>query len=207
MRLIPLAAVLVAAIVAAPASAKTIDVDITPAFVKELPKVKAKTVVPVLLPDAMPFEDIKLFATGHARQTSWRLDLAGGRNCREATACFVAEFGAERHGKLFGSRKVRLRDGRTGSYEPLSGARAPPPPTTRCRRAWPSSGRRRRSPAIREWMRSALRRSKLSRRSQPVPAAAIDAHLHQPRPHRDGGASIVTAIVALRAPPGGRAPR
>jgi len=112
----------------ATASAKTIDVDVPDAFANALPKVKAKTVVPVLLPDTMPFEDIKLFATGHARSKAWRLDLAGAKDCNEATACFVAEFSARRHGNPSGPKKVTLRGGRTARFQPLScGASCSPP--------------------------------------------------------------------------------
>src|SRR4051794_7121424 len=116
-------------LVPATASARTIDVDVPAAFANVLPKVKAKTVVPVLLPDTMPFDDsIKLFAESSARSKAWRLDLAGAKHCRQASSCFVAEFSARRHGKPSGPRKVELRGGRTGFFQPLScGASCSPP--------------------------------------------------------------------------------
>ena len=55
------------------------------------------------------------------------------------------------------------------------------------------------------WTSVALGRPPLSRRSQEYPAAPVTAHLHQPRPDLlQGGAAIVTAIVAARLPSGTR---
>jgi hypothetical protein len=93
-----------------------------------LPTVKAKTKVPVLLPDRMPFDDIELFATGSGRTRGWDLELAGAPDCGGANACFVASFTAQRGGRPSGTRKVRLRGGRTGRFRPLScGASCSPP--------------------------------------------------------------------------------
>jgi hypothetical protein len=129
MRLLPLAAALAALlVVAAPAAAREIDHDIPAAFAGVLPGVKAKTKVPVLLPDRMPFDDMELFAGGSGRKRSWELSLAGAPDCGGANACFVASFTAQRGGRPFGTRKVRLRGGRTGRFQPLScGASCAPP--------------------------------------------------------------------------------
>jgi hypothetical protein len=64
--------------------------------------VKRATVVPVLLPDTMPFEDIKLYADGHGRPRAWHLDLAAAPGCGMATACFVADFAARRGARPYG---------------------------------------------------------------------------------------------------------
>jgi hypothetical protein len=113
---------------AAPAAAKPIDHDVPAAFAGVLDTVRAKTRVPVLLPDRMPYDDIELFADGSGRKRAWNLSLAAVEDCGNATACFVANFTARRGGRPFGSRKVRLRGGRTGRFQPLScGASCAPP--------------------------------------------------------------------------------
>jgi hypothetical protein len=129
MRLLSLPAVLAALLVAAgPAAARPIDHDVPAAFAGVLPGVVAKTTVPVLLPDRMPYDDVELFATGSGRKRSWELSLAAAPDCGGATACFVASFTAHRGGRPFGTRKVRLRGGRTGRFRPLScGASCSPP--------------------------------------------------------------------------------
>jgi hypothetical protein len=67
MRLLSLPAGLAAPLVAAaPAAARPIDHDVPAAFADVLPGVVAKTTVPVLLPDRMPY-DGELFAMGTKR--------------------------------------------------------------------------------------------------------------------------------------------
>jgi hypothetical protein len=129
MRLLALPAVLAALLVlAAPAAARQVDHDVPAAFAGVLPGVTAKSRVPVLLPDRLPFDDIELFASGSGRKRSWELALAGAPGCGGATACFVASFSAHRGGRPFGARTVRLRGGRTGRFQPLScGASCAPP--------------------------------------------------------------------------------
>jgi hypothetical protein len=126
MRLIlpALAALLFAA---APAAAKTYDVPAE--FAGVLPGVVANTHVPVLLPDRMPYEDTQLYASGSGRRRAWSLSLAAAPDCGGATACFVAEFWARRGAKPSGTRKVRLRGGRTGWFRPLSCGASCSPPT------------------------------------------------------------------------------
>ena len=133
MRPVPrmaLAAATLAAVVlpAHTAAAAPVDVDVPAAFAEVLPAVKARTVVPVLLPDRMPYEDGPLYAEGAGRSRAWRLNLAAAPDCGNATACFVAQFSARRGARPYGRRKVRLRGGRTGFYQPLScGASCAPP--------------------------------------------------------------------------------
>jgi hypothetical protein len=105
-----------------------VEVDVPAALSGVLPAVKRATLVPVLLPDTMPLEDVKLYASGHGRPRAYHLDLAGARDCGMATACFVAEFRARRGARPFGLIKVRLRGGRTGWFTPLAcGASCSPP--------------------------------------------------------------------------------
>jgi hypothetical protein len=119
---------LVLAAAPAPAPAATGDVDVPQAFASVLPAVKAKTVVPVLLPDTMPFEELKLYASGSGRSRAWHLDLASARDCGMATACFVADFSARRGARPRGRRRVTLRGGRTGWFTPTAcGASCAPP--------------------------------------------------------------------------------
>jgi hypothetical protein len=123
-------AVLLALALAAPAAgAPTRTIDLPQRFAKALPKVEAKTVVPVLLPQAMPYDGTgRLYTASAARSRAWRLDLAAAPRCHEATACFVAVFSARRGGSVAGGRKVALRGGRTGHFHPLScGASCSPP--------------------------------------------------------------------------------
>jgi hypothetical protein len=121
-----IAALLVLA--AAPAPPATVDVDVPQAFASVLPAVKAKTVVPVLLPDTMPFEELKLYASGSGRARAWHLELSSARDCGMATACFVADFSARRGAGARGRRKVTLRGGRTGWFTPSAcGASCAPP--------------------------------------------------------------------------------
>jgi hypothetical protein len=115
-------------VLAAPAEAKTVDHDLPAAFADVLPVVAAKTRVPVLLPETMPYDDVKLFASGSGRRRAWSLDLGAAPDCGGATACFVASFSARKGAKPYGQRKVRLRGGRTGWFQPLScGASCSPP--------------------------------------------------------------------------------
>lgn len=121
-----LAALAALLVFAAPAAAKTYDV---PAELgDELPAVAAKTRVPVLLPDRMPYEDTTLYPSGSGRRRAWSLSLAAAPDCGGANACFVAEFSARRGAQPSGRRKVHLTGGRTGWFTPLScGASCSPP--------------------------------------------------------------------------------
>jgi len=125
MRLI-LPALVALLTLAAPASAKTYDV---PAELGDVVlAVDAKTRVPLLLPDRMPYEDTTLYPSGSGRRRAWSLSLAAAPDCGGATACFVAEFSARRGARPYGTRKVRLAGGRTGWFKPLScGASCSPP--------------------------------------------------------------------------------
>jgi hypothetical protein len=125
-----LATAVLGLLAAAPASAgpRDVQVDVPGALSGVLPAVKRATMVPVLLPDTMPFEDIKLYGGGHGRPRAYHLDLAAAKDCGMATACFVAEFSARRGARPSGLIKVHLRGGRTGWFTPLScGASCSPP--------------------------------------------------------------------------------
>src|SRR6476661_11150110 len=126
MRILLVAAI--GLLVAAPsAAAKSYDVPAELSSV--LPRVTAKTRVPVLLPDRMPYEDATLYPSGSGHRRSWELSLAAAPDCGGATACFVASFWARKGERPFGTRKVRLRGGRTGWFRPLSCGASCSPPT------------------------------------------------------------------------------
>ena len=123
----PLLLALVLLAVAAPAaSARTIDVP--QRFATQLERAHAQTTVPILLPQTMRSDFRRFFPEGRATLNAWRFDLGAVRSCNQATACFIAEFKGVRDGKPSGRRAIRLARGRTGYYRPLScGASCSPP--------------------------------------------------------------------------------
>src|SRR5688572_26187771 len=111
-----------AALAAAP------SVDLPELFADELPRVKERTSVPILLPQSMPDDFEEYFPTGFGRERRWGLQLGAAEGCGGATACFVASFKGREGGKPLGPREVRLTGGRTGRFKPLScGASCSPP--------------------------------------------------------------------------------
>ena len=81
-------------------------IDLPDLFAEQLPRVKEKTTVPVLLPQRMPDLFDEYFPTGSARERRWDLDIGAAPNCGGSTACFVADFNARKGGTPFGRRKV-----------------------------------------------------------------------------------------------------
>ncbi len=123
----PLLLSLVLLAVSAPAAgARTIDVP--KRFATQLERAHAQTSVPILLPQTMEADFRRFYAEGRATAGAWRFDLGAERDCRQATACFSAEFKGVRDGKPSGRRAIRLARGRTGYYRPLAcGASGSPP--------------------------------------------------------------------------------
>jgi len=88
----------------------------------------------LLLPAAAPartldlptlFEDVP---SGVGNADGYSLGIAAARNCGGATACFVADFSAQRGEDPHYTRKVRLTGGRKGYFKPLTcGASCSPP--------------------------------------------------------------------------------
>jgi hypothetical protein len=112
----------VAAALAAP------QVDVPELFAEELPRVKDKTEIAVLLPQTMPDLFDEYFADATARRRSYDLDLGAAPNCFGANACFVATFTGEKGGTPSGKQRVELARGRVGRFQPLScgGSCSPP---------------------------------------------------------------------------------
>ena len=109
-------------LVAAPAGAATKRYSVPKLFETLLPKVKARTVAPVLLPSSALIDrrGRKIVATGGGRSDGYDFELALGRHCRGANACTLASFVAERGGELPGRVNATLAGGVRGHYRPLS---------------------------------------------------------------------------------------
>ncbi|WP_028058659.1 hypothetical protein [Candidatus Solirubrobacter pratensis] len=102
--------------------------DLDALFADTLPAVKARTSLPILLPDSMPSDYDALYPSGTGSRRSYSIGLAAAPDCGGANACFVADFSARKGGTPFGRGKVTLTGGRHGRFQPLScGASCSPP--------------------------------------------------------------------------------
>jgi hypothetical protein len=102
--------------------------DLNALFADTLPAVKARTSLPILLPDTMPSDYDALYPSGTGARRSYSIGLAAAPDCGGANACFVADFSARKGGTPFGRGKVTLTGGRHGRFQPLScGASCSPP--------------------------------------------------------------------------------
>lgn len=82
---------------------------------------------PVLLPRSMALDAKRLYESGGTTRSGYDLSLAAVRNCGGATACFVAEFTAQRTTGVFG-RRVHVRGASRAGFVALScGASCSPP--------------------------------------------------------------------------------
>ena len=103
-------------------------IDLPELFAEQLPKVRERSDVAVLLPQRMPDLFEEYFPTGSGHQRRWSLEIGAAPNCGGATACFVATFKGREGGRPFGRRRVDLARGRHGRFQPLScGASCSPP--------------------------------------------------------------------------------
>jgi hypothetical protein len=112
------------------------NADLNALFAKALPRVEAKTRIPVLMPDTLPTEIDPLFASSFATKKTYFLDLAGAPHCGGATACFEAEIRGEKGGTPFGPKPVALARGRHGHFKPLTCGGSCSPPSI----AWKERG-------------------------------------------------------------------
>jgi hypothetical protein len=97
-----------------PAAAPAKTLDLPELFAEVLPKVKDRTKVPVLLPQRYRSDSETNVAAGKGRKRGYTLSIAAIRDCGGATACFIADFGAQRGEQPHYTRKVKLTGGRTG---------------------------------------------------------------------------------------------
>jgi hypothetical protein len=103
-------------------------VDVPQLFAEQLPAVKAKTSVAVLLPQTMPDRFAHYSPDRFAREGRWTLALGAVADCNGATACFIARFTGRDGGRARGPVPIDLARGRKGRFQPLScGASCSPP--------------------------------------------------------------------------------
>lgn len=90
--------------------------------------VNPKTPVPILLPDNLYSDFDPLYASGTGNRRGYSIGLAAAPKCGGATACFVADFSAQKGGTPYGRGKVTLTKGRKGRFQPMGcGASCSPP--------------------------------------------------------------------------------
>src|SRR3954470_3274849 len=127
---------MLAPLLATLALAGTHNADLNALFSDALPRVQAKTRIPVLMPDTMPTEIDPLYATSFASRKTYFLDLAGVPDCGGANACFEAEIWGQKGGTPFGFKPVKLAHGRHGRFKPLTCGGSCSPPSI----AWKERG-------------------------------------------------------------------
>ena len=111
-----------------PAAAPAKTLHLPRLFEDVLPQVKEQTEVPVLLPQRYRSDSARNVPSGAGSADGYSLGIAAARNCGGATACFVADFSAQRGEDPHYTRKVSLTGGRTGYFKPLTcGASCSPP--------------------------------------------------------------------------------
>jgi hypothetical protein len=102
-------------ILAAPASAATVDVPQT--LGKRVAAVRGRSGLGVLLPSRLSSESAHVYPGASARRGHYDLNLGAAPGCDEATACFVAAFLGDRtRAAATGDARVTLRGGRAGFY-------------------------------------------------------------------------------------------
>jgi hypothetical protein len=112
----------------ATASAATYIYDVPDLVARPLAAVKEATTIDVLLPSQFTSDRPKLYSEGRGRGGSYRFEIGAIRHCGGAGACFIASFRAKRGAKPSNPRKVALRGGRRGYFQPLRcGASCAPP--------------------------------------------------------------------------------
>jgi hypothetical protein len=116
--------------VAVPALAAGGTVNVPNKFAKLIPKVSKKSGLDVLLPEQVStyVKPSKTTASGSATRKRYELILGAAPNCNGANVCLVAYFAGERGGKPSYKRTVKLTNGITGYFKPLTcGASCSPP--------------------------------------------------------------------------------
>jgi hypothetical protein len=89
---------------------------------------KANPKIAVLLPSRLPLDyGGRVYGSGGPVAGGYAINLDATARCHGADACFLAFFGAQRGGRLYGAR-LRLEHGVMAAYRPLScGASCAPP--------------------------------------------------------------------------------
>jgi hypothetical protein len=119
---------LLALLAPATASATTYTYNVPDLVERPLAAVKKATSIDVLLPSQFTSDRPKLYSEGRGGGGSYRFEIGAIRHCGGAGACFIASFRAKRGGKPGNPRKVDLKGGRRGYFQPLRcGASCAPP--------------------------------------------------------------------------------
>jgi hypothetical protein len=112
----------------ATASAATYIYDVPDLVERPLTAIKKGATIDVLLPSQFTSDQPKLYSEGRGRGGAYRFDIGAVRHCHGANACFIASFRAKRGGKPTNPRKVTLKRGHKGYFQPLRcGASCAPP--------------------------------------------------------------------------------
>ena len=98
-------ALLTLAVLAPAAGGATRSIDLPRLFSKQIDRAHARSDVPVLLPSTLRSDFRRHFPDGAAGAKGWRFDIGAVRDCRQATACFIAEFRAVQGGRPSGGRR------------------------------------------------------------------------------------------------------
>jgi hypothetical protein len=98
-----------------PASAAT-RVDVLDVLGKRVAKARKASGVRVLLPSRLTADAAHVYPGGRWRKGHYELELGAVRNCRQATACFVAVFLADEGARLVSGKRVALARGRRGWF-------------------------------------------------------------------------------------------
>jgi hypothetical protein len=109
------------------------SIDLPDLFADQLPRIRERSEVPILLPQRMPDQFDEYHPTGFGRERRWGLEVGAVEGCGGATACFIASFSARRRGQPFGPRAVDLARGREGRFKPLTCGASCAPPTVEWR--------------------------------------------------------------------------
>jgi hypothetical protein len=126
MRRPVLAAVLLVGLLLAPAAEG--HTTLVALFTRQIRAINQAPRAPaVLLPATMPLDAAHLYAGGGRSGSGYDLMIGAVRGCRDADACFVAEFTAARTSNVFGQR-VKVRGASRAGFVSLScGASCSPP--------------------------------------------------------------------------------
>jgi hypothetical protein len=118
MRRLMLAAVLLVGLLLAPAADG--HTTLVALFTRQIRAINAAPNAPaVLLPATMPLDAAHLYPGGGRAGSGYDLMIGAVRSCRDADACFVAEFTAVRTTSVFG-RRVKVRGAARAGFVPLS---------------------------------------------------------------------------------------
>lgn len=131
---IAMVAGVVAAATTATAFAKSYDVP-KQVGARTIDRVDAKTQVAVLLPSKLAIDyDGKLYPSGSGTRNTYEISLAGAADCGGANGCFLASFSAEKGGTFAFKTRIKLKNGSTASYKPLTCGGSCSPPSIQFKR-------------------------------------------------------------------------